>query len=126
MVDGNDHSSMWVTTAKGEAVLFKVTASEGQTDTMFILSQLAEWYSKMFDNYRVSYGRILVARVRADDEEHKDKYPYEWIGGKGPIPQSHITVTANGESPAGEFLVYTEVDWADEEQYNTFVFRTYS
>ena len=42
MVDGNDHSSSRVTTAKGEAVLFKVTASEAQTDTMFILSQLAE------------------------------------------------------------------------------------
>ena len=79
----------------------------------------------MLDGYKLSYARLVVGRVRDQSEPEAKQFPIQYIGGNQSMYEEDLTVCAEGQWPAGQYIAYCEVDWENQSLINKFVFRTY-
>lgn len=69
---------------------------------------------------------MFLCKVKDIKKKSMDKrFPYKFIDGKC-WKDEETTMEIEDKLPVGEYLAYVEIDWFNDEKYDSFVFRTYS
>jgi len=88
----------------------------------FTVSQLNQRWVRRNHDYCLSFLRMFLVKSR-QGEPDSDKFPLEYIQGKW---WKYEDTTIEFECEPGEYFVYIEVHWEDQNNFNNIVFRTYS
>ncbi|CAI2386063.1 unnamed protein product [Moneuplotes crassus] len=106
----------------GDYNLIKITI-ENEGKIFFTVSQLNQRWARRYKEYEPSFVRMLLARIVSKDEDEEDDFPLEYTDGKC-WKDEDTTIELNLRP--GKYLAYIEIDWFDDTQYNTYLFRSYS
>lgn len=106
----------------GDYTLIKITIKRGGL-IFFTVSQFNQRWVRRSQEYEPSFVRMLLSKIVPDDEYESSSFPLKFIEGKW-WKDEDTTIECDWEP--GEYLAYIEVHWFNEQQFNNFVFRTYS
>jgi hypothetical protein len=98
--------------------LFKVKVTE-KGKVFFIVSQPNQRWINVEENYEISVLRMILVKDKGDSSD----FSYDYVDGTCWKDEDSII---EHDCTPGEYLVYIEFHWNDPENYNNFIFRTYS
>ena len=118
--DGFVHESIAAGHALGKHSLIKIELRTA-TRVFFTVSQMSTRLIPRGHKYEISFVKMMLAFVDPEDEQ----FPLRYVDGRC-WKDEDVTLDTECALEPGEYIMFVEVDWADEGSYSTFNFNTYS